>query len=66
MSYQVAKKRFVPNVPVKAGTLYKVVINGRDYIVKAKYNKTLSEFYPMWFTNESPKQYFFNRSKFNS
>lgn len=66
MSYQVAKKRFVPNVPVKAGTLYKVVINNKDYIVKAKYDKTLSEFNAMWFNNESPKQYFFNRALFNS
>ena len=66
MPTQVAKKRFLPNVPVKAGTLYKVTVNGKDYLVRAKYNKTLSEFNAMWFTNEAPKQYFFRRSEFNS
>ena len=66
MPTQVAKKRFLPNVPVKAGTLYKVVVNNKDYIVRAKYNKTLSEFNAMWFTNEVPKQYFFNRARFNN
>ncbi len=66
MPTQTAKKRFIPNTPVKAGVLYKAVINGKDYIVKAKYNKILSEFNAMWFTNEAPKQYFFRRSEFSS
>lgn len=65
MATQVAKKRFMPNTPVKAGVLYKAVVNGKDYIVKAKYNKTLSAFNAMWFENLSPKQYFFNPAEFN-
>lgn len=66
MATQVAKKRFQPNVPVKAGVLYKAVVNGKDYTVRAKYNKTLSEFNAMWFENIYPKQYFFRGSEFNS
>lgn len=64
MATQVAKKRFIPNTPVKAGVLYKVVVNGKDYIVKAKYNKTLATFNAMWFDNIYPKQYFFTSSQF--
>lgn len=66
MPTQTAKKRFIPNTPVKAGVLYKAVVNGKDYIVRAKYNKTLSAFNAMWFENLSPRQYFFNRTEFNS
>lgn len=66
MPTQIAKKRFVPNVPVRAGTLYKVSVNSRDYIVKAKYDKTLSQFNAMWFINESPKQYFLSQSDFDN
>lgn len=64
MATQVAKKRFIPNTPVKAGVLYKVVVNGKDYVVKAKYNKTLATFNAMWFDNIYPKQYFFRGSEF--
>lgn len=64
MPTQIAKRRFLPNVPVKAGILYKVVVNGKDYTVRAKYNQTLSTFNAMWFDNIYPKQYYFNTSQF--
>lgn len=70
MATQVAKKRFIPNTPVNAGVLYKHTIavgnSQKTYILKAKYNKTLSEMNPLWFENINPKEYFFNRATFDS
>ncbi len=68
MPTQVAKKRFIPNTPVKAGVLYKYTVevgnSQKTYTLQSKFNNTLSEMNPMWFINNTPKEWFFNRASF--
>jgi len=61
MGIVTAKKRFIPNSPVQTGVIYRHTVNGKAYNFQALFNKTLSEFNPIFFRNLTPKEYRYKR-----